>query len=78
MTEATFDAIALHDNGMLFEVNAGLERMFGYEPGELLGRSILDLLADESRDHVQLNMQDGVTGRYEAVGRRKDGTTFSG
>ncbi|MBL8054359.1 MAG: PAS domain S-box protein, partial [Nitrospira sp.] len=78
VTEATFDAIALHDNGILFEVNAGLERMFGYESGELLGRSILDLLADESRDHVQLNMQDGVTGPYEAVGRRKDGTTFPG
>lgn len=78
VTEATFDAIALHDNGILFEVNAGLERMFGYEPGELLGRSILDLLADESRDHVQQNMQDGVTEPYEAVGRRKDGTTFPG
>ncbi|HRI39110.1 MAG TPA: PAS domain S-box protein [Nitrospira sp.] len=78
VTEATFDAIALHDNGILLEVNTGLERMFGYESGELLGRSILDLLADESRDHVQLNMQDGVTGPYEAVGRRKDGTTFPG
>ena len=78
VTEATFDAIALHDNGTLIEVNSGLERMFGYDPGELLGRSILDLIADESRDHVQLNMQTGVTGPYEAVGRRKDNTTFPG
>lgn len=76
VTEATFDAIALHDNGILFEVNAGLERMFGYEPGELLGRSILNLIADESREQVHLNMRNGMTGPYEAVGRRKDGTTF--
>ena len=78
VTEATFDAIALHDNGVLLEVNAGLERMFGYESGELLGRSILDLVADESRDQIVLNMQTGVAGPYEAVGRRKDGTTFPG
>ena len=78
VTEATFDAIALHDHGVLLEVNSGLERMFGYEPGELLGRSILDLIADESLNSVQLNMRDGMTGPYEAVGRRKDGTTFPG
>jgi PAS domain S-box-containing protein len=78
VTEATFDAIALHDNGVLIEVNAGLERMFGYQSGELLGRSILDLIADESRDHVVRNMGDGMIGPYEAMGRRKDGTTFAG
>ncbi|MBX3348916.1 MAG: PAS domain S-box protein [Nitrospira sp.] len=78
VTEATFDAIALHDNGVLLEVNAGLEQMFGYESGELLGRSILELVADESRDQIVLNMQNGVAGPYEAVGRRKDGTTFLG
>ncbi|MBX3304905.1 MAG: PAS domain S-box protein [Nitrospira sp.] len=78
VTEATFDAIALHDNGVLLEVNAGLERMFGYESGELLGRSILELVADESRDQIVLNIQNGVAGPYEAVGRRKDGTTFLG
>ncbi len=78
VTEATFDAIALHEHGVLLEVNVGLERMFGYESGELLGRSILDLIADESRNFVRLNMRDGMTGPYEAVGRRKDGTTFPG
>ncbi len=78
LTEATFDGIAIHDQGALLEVNAGLERMFGYEPGELIGRSILDLVADESRDQVVANMQSGVKGPYEAIGRRKDGTTFPG
>ncbi|MBS0151867.1 MAG: PAS domain S-box protein [Nitrospira sp.] len=78
VTEATFDGIAIHDQGILLEVNAGLERMFGYQSGELLGRSILDLIADESREQVVQNMQRGVTGPYEAMGRRKDGTTFPG
>ncbi|MGZ8385029.1 MAG: PAS domain-containing sensor histidine kinase [Nitrospira sp.] len=78
LTEATFDGIAIHDQGVLLDVNAGLERMFGYGPGELMGRSLLDLVADESRDLVLANMQNGVNGPYEAMGRRKDGTTFPG
>ncbi len=78
LTEATFDGVAIHDHGVLLEVNPGLERMFGYEPGELVGRSIMDLIAEESRDHVAANMQDGVSGPYEAVARRKDGSGFPG
>lgn len=78
LTEATFDGIAIHDQGILLEVNAGLERIFRYEPGELVGRSIFDLVADESRDLVLSNMRNGVTGPYEAIGRRKDGSTFPG
>ncbi len=78
LTEATFDGIALHDEGVLLEVNAGLERMFGYGSGELIGRSIFDLIADESRDMVMANMRSGVNGPYEAMARRKDGTIFPG
>jgi PAS domain S-box-containing protein len=78
LTEATFDGIAIHEQGILLDVNAGLEQMFGYGPGELMGRSLLDLVADESRDLVLANMQNGVNGPYEAIGRRKDGTTFLG
>ncbi len=78
LTEATFDGIAIHDQGVLIEVNAGLERIFGYGPGELIGRSLWDLVADESRDLILANMQNGVNGPYEAMGRRKDGTTFPG
>ena len=78
LTDATFDGIAIHDQGVLLEVNPGLEKMFGYAPGELIGRSMWELIAEESRDRVMNNMRDGVDGPYEAVGRRKDGTTFPG
>jgi PAS domain S-box-containing protein len=76
LTEVTFDGIAIHDQGILFNVNHGLERMFGYAPGELTGKHILDLVADESRDMVIANMRQGLSGPYESVGRRKDGSTF--
>jgi PAS domain S-box-containing protein len=78
LTEATFDGIAIHDQEVLLEVNPGLERMFGYQPGELIGRSILDLIAEESLGMVAANMRDGVNGPYEAMGRRKDGSIFPG
>ncbi|OQW44779.1 MAG: hypothetical protein A4C66_15255 [Nitrospira sp. HN-bin3] len=78
LADATFDGVAIHDQGILLEVNPGLERMFGYQPGELIGRSILDLIADESRDIVIARMQAGARGPYEAMGRRKDGSTFPG
>ena len=78
LTEATFDGIAIHDEGILLEVNAGLERMFGYEAGELIGRSMWELIAEESRGVVLANMHAGTNGPYEAMGRRKDGSTFPG
>jgi PAS domain S-box-containing protein len=78
LTEATFDGIAIHDQGILIVVNPGLEKMFGYGPGELIGKHILDIVADESREMVIANMRTGVSGPYESVGRRKDGSTFYG
>jgi PAS domain S-box-containing protein len=78
LTDATFDGIAIHDQGILLEVNAGLERMFGYGAGELIGQSLWDLIADESHDLVLTNIKNGVLGPYEAIGRHKDGSTFPG
>lgn len=78
LTDATFDGIAIHDQGLMIEANSGLERMFGYGPGELIGKHVLDLVADESREMVIANMRKGEQGPYESVGRRKDGSTFYG
>ena len=78
LTVATFDGIAIHDQGIIIEVNPELERMFGYGPGELLGKHVLDMVADESREMVLAKMRTGEQGPYESVGRRKDGSTFYG
>ena len=78
LTDATFDGIAIHENGIMMEASSGLERMFGYGPGELIGKHVLDLVADESREMVIANMRKGVQGPYESVGRRKDGSIFYG
>jgi len=78
LTDATFDGVAIHENGIMIEARSGLERMFGYGPGELIGKHVLDLVADESREMVIVNMRKGVQGPYESVGRRKNGSIFYG
>ncbi|MGA6826537.1 PAS domain S-box protein [Nitrospira sp. NS4] len=77
LADATFDGIAIHNQGIIVEANPGLERMFGYAPGELIGTALLNLVADECREKVVAAMQAGEQPPYESVGRRKDGSTFS-
>jgi signal transduction histidine kinase len=50
--------------------------MFGYNPSEVVGMNVLELAAPESRDLVEKNYRSGYEQPYEAIGLRKDGTTF--
>jgi len=64
--------------------NRAAERLFGYDPAEVMGRNVKMLMPPEYGDH-----HDGFIARYldsgerhiigtgrEVTGRRKDGTTF--
>ena len=75
LAEATFEGIALHDQGRILEANRAFCAMFGYDrEDELIGRSVLELAAPESRDTVLQHVRDGSELPYEAVGLRKDGS----
>ena len=50
--------------------------MFGYDYDELIGIFGTDVIAPESKELVKHNMLSGYEEPYEAVARRKDGTTF--
>jgi two-component system, chemotaxis family, CheB/CheR fusion protein len=79
------DAIITFDeHGIITSVNPATERMFGYVEEELLGRNVSLLMRPASCDardaHFARDVKTGETriidaGR-EAVGRRKDGSTF--
>src|SRR5262249_7871130 len=62
----------------ILEVNHAFEQMFGYTRAELIGKSVLDLAAPETRALVAEHVRAGYEGWYEAQGLRKDGTTFWG
>jgi len=76
LADGAFEGIEIHDNGVILEVNQAFCRMFGYERAELIGKSMLELTAPESREIVQQKIATNDTKPYEAVMLRKDGTTF--
>lgn len=45
--EATLEGIAIVRNGVILEVNNALLSIFGFEPGEILGRPLADLVEGE-------------------------------
>ena len=73
LTDATFDAVIVTQNGILKEMNAGYSEMFGYAVEELIGRPLTDLVAEESLAEVVRRSEENIEGTYELVGRRKDG-----
>jgi diguanylate cyclase (GGDEF)-like protein/PAS domain S-box-containing protein len=58
------------------EANRALIDMFGYEPSDVGGRSIVEFVAPEHRDLVREKVASGTEEPYETVGIRKDGTPF--
>ncbi|MBI5198515.1 MAG: PAS domain S-box protein [Nitrospirae bacterium] len=76
LSDSTTEGIAIHEEGKILLVNRSFARMFGYELSEVIGRNALELAAPESRDLVSQNILSGYDEPYNAVGLRKDGTTF--
>jgi len=77
LAEATFEAIAIHDKGILLNANNQYFKMFGYEPGEILGKQVMTMtVAPEVREFMTKQIATGGMGPYESTGLRKDGTRF--
>lgn len=76
------DAIYMLDkDGMIVEVNEGLEQTFGYKRREVVGKHNKILAApgkyDEQRIQEIINLaHDGKPGKYEGWGRKKNGEIF--
>jgi PAS domain S-box-containing protein len=85
LLETAAQGIASVDaRGLIVTANRALETMFGWQPGELIGRSIEQLLPLSVRDiHQQHRSSYFVApfprlmgGGLDLVGRRQDGSTF--
>ena len=77
LSEAAFEAIVIHRDGVLLEANEQFYEMFGYEARQLLGRQIVPLIiAPESIESVRKQIRSGATVSYEATGLKRDGTTL--
>ena len=72
--EATFEGIVESEEGIILDCNEQLGRMLGYEPAELLGRAIGDLVAPEDRERVLENTRARRESMVEHGVVRRDGT----
>lgn len=75
--QATFEAIAVHKDGIYVDVNPAFERMMGYSRSEIIGMSFLDIVAEEAKPTLLATIKN-VTGEisYESIARSKDGALF--
>jgi len=76
LSEASFEAIAIHRKGRMLEGNQALAAMFGYELSEVIGMHVLDFVAPESHKLVLHTIVSGYREPFEFTGLRKDGSTF--
>lgn len=78
--EATFEAVIIHDFRQILDVNPAAEELLGYSTAELMGMEVLDLVAPESVEVVRERWRSLTSPddpyEYEAVGVRKDGSSF--
>lgn len=76
--DATFEAVIIHNQGKILDVNYAAEALYGYSKAEFMERSVIDLAAPCSRDLIRQRSQIPSDLPFEAVGLKKDGTTFIG
>ena len=76
LSQATTEAIAFHDKGVIIEVNDNLCQMFGYTREDVIGESVLKFTAEESKKIIQQHVAAGYEKPYEVMGLRKDGSKF--
>jgi len=77
LAEGSFEAIVLHEKGVILEANNQYYEMFGYNPDELAGKDAISLTATpESVENIKKQISLGNFGPYEVAGVKKDGTKF--
>jgi PAS domain S-box-containing protein len=77
LSEASFEGLLFHVDGVVFEVNQRLAELLGYEPNELLGdKTMQRCVAPEDLQGVLARLAAGYEGVYVISGVRKDGSRF--
>ncbi len=77
ISEGSFEGIVIMDDGRVIDANSRMAEMLGYEPGELTGKKVTDLVAPASRDLVARMAEEGYLGVYESDALRKDGSVIN-
>jgi PAS domain S-box-containing protein len=78
VVQTSHDAVAAKTlNGIITDWNQSAERIFGYKPKEIIGKSVLTLIPKDRQDEEQEILRRIRLGQsldhYETIRRRKDG-----
>jgi diguanylate cyclase (GGDEF)-like protein/PAS domain S-box-containing protein len=74
LSQAAFDGIAIHDKGVIVNLNPALAAMLGYTDSELMGAHLLEFVAEPSRAIVTEWLLAKSDDSMEIQTIRKDGT----
>ncbi|MEO8230125.1 MAG: EAL domain-containing protein [Chloroflexota bacterium] len=77
LSDATSEALAIHRDGVILEVNAAFARLLGYRAEDCVGRSVLDFASPESAAKVRdggYSTESAAPMEFSALA--SDGTTF--
>lgn len=76
LSEASFEGVLIHDKGIVFDANNRFAEMFGFSIAELMKINAFELIAPKDRDTVRKHAAAEYERPYEALGLRKDLSTF--
>ncbi len=76
LSEAAFEGVAIHADGIILDCNAAYAAMMGYEPSDIKGIPVLATVAPEFHEEIRRRMGQGYTEPFEALAVKKDGTRF--
>lgn len=74
--ENTFEALIVHDKGIILDVTTTRDAVLQYPPNELLGTNLLDHVYESHRAEVTRYMRSGGGLAIETRALRKDGTVM--
>lgn len=81
LIESLREAVAITDNtGVISQINAEFERLFGYSPDEVAGKNIIGMLTPPNKQGEALRLfeqvRQGNTINTETIRMKKDGSLF--
>ena len=76
LSEAAFEGVIIHENGITIDVNDALCKMLGYTREELIGIDAHKLVVSDDHETIDRMIGERSEQPYDIRALRKDGTTF--
>lgn len=76
LLDSTFEAIVIHENGKILDVNPAYEQMFSIAREVAVGKSIFDLVHPSIHDTLKDYLAQQFLGPFESIALRADGSSF--